>query len=271
MYKIYDDWPTIARESYEKNHNTIDFKDINHIVFSGTGGSGTLGDVFSSILSKTNIHVNILKGYLLPRTVDSNTIVVSTSVSGNTIETLTILKSAMNLNCKLVAFSSGGMMETFCLKNGIKYFNISQIHSPRASLVKYVYSMLKILKSIMPIEAQDIVHSILELEKLSPKIFSNNLTESNNALNLANWITGIPLVYYPFGLHAVATRFKNSFQENTKSHIMIEDVIEASHNGITSWEKPSNVQPILLEGKDDFIKTKERWIILKEYFKQKKY
>lgn len=47
---------------------------------------------------------------------------------------------------------------------------------------------------------------------------------------------------------------------------MIEDVIEASHNGIVSWEKPSNVSPILLQGKDDYVKTKERWKILREYF-----
>ena len=47
---------------------------------------------------------------------------------------------------------------------------------------------------------------------------------------------------------------------------MAEDVIEACHNGIVSWEKSSNVQPILLQGEDDYIKTKERWKILKEYF-----
>ena len=49
---------------------------------------------------------------------------------------------------------------------------------------------------------------------------------------------------------------------------MIEDVIEASHNGIVSWEKPSNVQPILLQGQEDHIKTKERWKIMKDYFNE---
>lgn len=39
------------------------------------------------------------------------------------------------------------------------------------------------------------------------------------------------------------------------------------HNGIVSWEKPSHVQPILIQGKDDYIKTKELWKILKKYFK----
>lgn len=58
------------------------------------GGSGALGDIFSSVLSKTNIHVNVIKGYHLPKTVDSNTLVVTTSISGNTVETLTVLDSA---------------------------------------------------------------------------------------------------------------------------------------------------------------------------------
>ena len=43
-------------------------------------------------------------------------------------------------------------------------------------------------------------------------------------------------------------------------------MVEASHNGIISWEIKSNVQPILLQGKDDYKKTKERWIIFEEYF-----
>lgn len=49
---------------------------------------------------------------------------------------------------------------------------------------------------------------------------------------------------------------------------MSEDIIEMSHNGIVSWEKTSSIQPILLEGKDDYIKTKKLQKIVKEYFKK---
>jgi len=116
MYKVYDRWPQIAKESYESDFTPVDFKDIDHIVFSGMGGSGALGDIFSSILSKTDIHVNVVKGYHLPKTVDSNTLVVTTSISGNTAETLTVLDSARKTSCKLIAFSSGGKMEEYCTK-----------------------------------------------------------------------------------------------------------------------------------------------------------
>ena len=59
------------------------------------GGSGTLGDVISAILSKKDIHVTNVKGYLLPKTVDSKTLAIVTSVSGNTIETLDVLKNVI--------------------------------------------------------------------------------------------------------------------------------------------------------------------------------
>ncbi len=79
------------------------------------GGSGAIGSIFASILSKTNIHASIVKGYILPKTVDSETLVV-TSVSGNTDETLTILNAASKQNCKIISLSSGGKMKEFCVK-----------------------------------------------------------------------------------------------------------------------------------------------------------
>lgn len=268
MYKIYDEWPNIAFDLHRKKHQQIDYKNVDHIVFAGMGGSGAIGDLFSAILSKTNMHVSLVKGYVLPNTVDRNTLVITTSVSGNTVETLTVLNSAKKFNCKLIAFSSGGKMEQICKKNNINFQNIETIHSPRASFINYVYSILYTLNPIIPINKQNISESIKALTKISKQINSSNLTNNNPSLALARWISGIPAVYYPWGLQAAAVRFKSSFQENAKSHVMIEDVIEASHNGIVSWEKPSNVKPILLQGQDDYIKTKERWSILKEYFEK---
>lgn len=269
MYKIYDRWSEIARESYNVEFEQVDFGGINYIVFSGMGGSGAIGSIFSSILSKTATHVSVVKGYILPRTVDSNTLVVTTSISGNTTETLTVLDSAKKMKSKIIAFSSGGKIEDYCVKNNIEFRKISMIHSPRVSLTSFLYSMLKILEPILPIEKTDIIESIKQLEILGKQISSTNLSSENPSLNLAEWISGIPMIYYPHGLQAPAIRFKNSLQENAKTHAMAEDVFEACHNGIVSWEKPSNVQPILIEGYDDYIKTKERWTIIKEYFESR--
>ena len=266
MHKIYDRWSEIARESFYSNQEPANFNKIDHIVFAGMGGSGAIGDIFSSILSKTKIHVNVVKGYLLPETVDSNTLVIAISISGNTTETLSVLDSAKKITSKIIAFSSGGKMQEYCMKNKIEYRNIPQLHSPRASFPAYLYTILSVLLSTLAVKKQDVIESISELKKSSPKISSTNLSDDNPSLSLAKWISGIPLIYYPFGLQAAAIRFKNSLQENAKQHAMIEDVIEASHNNIVSWEKSSNINPILLQGIDDHIKTKERWKVLKEYF-----
>jgi len=268
MYKVYDKWPEIARESFESDQKSIDFEGVDHIIFAGMGGSGAVGDIFSAILSKTNIHVNVVKGYILPTTVDSNTLVITVSVSGNTVETMTILDSACKRKSKIIAFSSGGKMLEYCTENKIDHILIPECHSPRASFTSYLYTMLKVLHSALEIKKQDIFESIIELENLSKKISSSNLTKDNPSLNLAEWITDIPMIYYPFGLQSVAIRFKNSLQENGKIHAITEDVIEACHNGIVSWEGKSNVKPILLQGDDDYVKTKERWKVLKEYFKE---
>ena len=269
MFEAYDKWPDIAKESYEQEFSKPEFKDIDHIVFAGMGGSGTIGDVFSSILSKNDIHTSVVKGYLLPKTVDENTLVVVTSVSGNTQESLSILENSKNSQAKFIAFSSGGMIQQYALKNRINYQEIKMEHSPRASFSKYIFSMLKILESVIPVKKSDVSDAVSKMKIMRENIYSNNLNGNNTALDLAKWITGVPVLYYPWGLESAAIRFKNSLQENSKLHVIAEDVIEACHNGIVSWERSSNMQPILIQGYDDYFKTKERWKILKEFFDSK--
>ena len=194
MHNAYDRWPQIAKDSYNSELESVDFKDIDHVVFSGMGGSGTIGDLFSSILSKSNIHTTVVKGYVLPKTVDENTLVVTTSVSGDTSETISTLESANKKNCKVICFSSGGIMESFCTKNNIEFRKIPQTHSPRASFPNFAYSILKTLNSIIPIDKHEIIQSISLLENISQKISSANLSETNPSLDLANWIDGVPVI-----------------------------------------------------------------------------
>ena len=269
MYQVYDNWSEIARSSLESNPKILEVKDIDHIIFSGMGGSGSIGDVINSILSKEDIHVTVVKGYQLPNNLDSRSLVVTTSVSGNTIETLTILKNANETNAKIAAFSSGGVMEDFCKSNKIFHQKIEVVHSPRASFPKFLFTILKSLEQVISIKPNVLIETVDELEKTKRQIFSGNLVSSNISLKLAEWIQDIPLIYYPWGLESAAIRFKNSLQENSKLHVITEDVVEACHNGVVAWEKKSNVKPILIKGKDDYVKTIERWKILTEFFKDK--
>ncbi len=271
MYKVYDNWPQIAEKAYQSKYKKIKLKKIDHIVFSGMGGSGTLGDIFLSIFSCTNIQVDVVKGYKLPKTVSKNTLVVTTSVSGNTSETISVLEEAIKNNCKIITFSSGGKIIKMCKKKKIEYRIIPKDINPRTSLVAYLYSMLNILQPIIPITKKEIGISINELKKTQKSISSKNLNSNNLAIKLAKSINNIPVVYFPFGLGAVAIRFKNSLEENSKMHVIIEDIIEACHNGIVAWEnKSKDFGPILIQGEDDNIKTKTHWSVLKKFFRIKK-
>jgi len=269
MFETYDNWPEIAASAFETKIDKIDIKDIDHIVFAGMGGSGSLGDVMNSILSKEDIHVSVVKGYHLPKTIDSNSLVITTSISGNTKETLSILEDTFKSNAKIASFSSGGIMREFCEKNDIFHQNIPMIHSPRASFPKFLFTILKSLEEIIPIKDKDMEEAIRNLEKTKKNIFSGNLEDSNISLKLASWIRNVPLIYYPWGLQSAAIRFKNSLQENSMIHAITEDIVESCHNGVVAWEKKSVIQPILIKGKDDFSKTIERWGILEEFFKEK--
>jgi len=266
MYQTYDKWPEIAENQLNSNIKLIGDCNPEHIVFAGMGGSGAIGDLFSSILSKTNIHVDVVKGYLLPKTTDQKSLVVCTSISGNTIETLSVLDQAKKIGCKIISFSDGGIMEKISNEKNIDYRKIPSFHSPRASFTSFLYSMLRVLNPVLPISNSDIVESIIQMKSLQKLIWSKNISKTNSALKLARWLPKIPIIYYPGGFESAAIRFKNSLQENSKMHVISEDVIEACHNGIVAMEKSTDIKPILIQGKEDHIKTQERWNILKEFF-----
>ena len=160
-------------------------------------------------------------------------------------------------------------MEKICDEKNITHFNVKMSHSPRTSFVIYLYAMLKILNKVINLKNEDVIESIQKLKNQREGINSKNL-KNNSAIELAEWINNIPLIYYPFGLQSTAIRFKNSMQENAKIHAISEDIIEACHNGIVAWERFSEIKPILIQGKDDYEKTKERWMIIKKFFNAEK-
>ena len=269
MHKVYEEWPNIARTFFDKKFEKIKISNINHIVFVGMGGSGALGDIFSSILSKTNMHIRVVKGYNLPKTVNENTLVVAISISGNTNETNTVLEKASKLNCKLIAFSSGGKMEKFCKDNNIEFRKIKKFHSPRASFPSFLFSILNILLPIIPIQEKDIQNTLDKMQEVKKIISIKNNSSNNVAMSLAKWISNVPLIYYPWGLECVAIRFKSSLQENSKTHVIIEDIVESCHNGVVAWEKESSIKPIMIRGDDDHFRTTEKFKILAKYFNEK--
>jgi len=270
MQKLYDMWPEIAMDSFDKSQDCIDFKNPNHIVFAGMGGSGLVNEVLISLYSKNQVQISKVNGFDVPNHLTPNDIFVVTSVSGNTLETLTALDSARKIGCSIIAFSSGGKIEDYCKKYGLEHRMIPLFHSPRTSFTSFLYSMLRILQPILPITEGDVRESLDDLSRLKQKIFSFNLTETNPALNLANWFPKTPVIYYSKTLEASAVRLKNSFNENAKSHAITNELLEACHNNIVSWELPTASKPIMVRTKNDDKRIVETWEIMKEFFEDRK-
>ena len=263
IYSAYDAWPEMASEAYEGSPGAIDASGVNHVVFAGMGGSGALGDFAAALMSGLDMHVSMVKGYNLPRTADAETLVVCSSVSGNTSETLTVLEKAAAASCRTLSFSSGGAMRDYCRRNSLPHRTVKASHSPRASFASFLYGILAALGDVAGTGPRDVAESVRVMERTRADVTREG---PNPARDLAEWLTGMPVVYYPWGFKAAAVRFKNSLQENAKSHAIVEDVLEASHNGIVAWESPSAARPVIIRGPDDNPKTKERWDIFGEYF-----
>ena len=90
-------------------------KGIKNIVISGLGGSGIGATIVSNwIFDSCKLPITINKGYFLPNFVKKNTMVICSSYSGNTEETIHVLEQAHKLGAKVVCISSGGKMIDFC-------------------------------------------------------------------------------------------------------------------------------------------------------------
>jgi len=262
MIDTYDKWPEYARDSY-KNSEPLDLPS-DKIVFCGMGGSGIAFDIISSLIPDKDIIIN--KGYFLPKNI-SNSLIIVNSASGNTIETITALKSVSKSKNKVIAFSSGGKIETYCKKNNITYRNYDLKSSPRASIPFSLYTILGTLSESFGIKKAPISNSIKALENSRKKL---NSKKNNPALDLAKFIKGYPVCYYSSEFFPVALRFRQDFQENCKKLAATEEVVESCHNSINSWENPSGLSPILLRGSNDHKLIKNRFEVWKEYFESRK-
>ena len=73
MFRTYDKWPEIAKDSFENEYQKLDVKEIDHLVFAGMGGSGSIGDTIKAILSKEDFHVSIVEKYQMQKVIIINT------------------------------------------------------------------------------------------------------------------------------------------------------------------------------------------------------
>jgi len=196
---------------------SIKKKGIDSVVVTGMGGSAISADLFANFFKdELEIPFVVNRSYTLPAFVNKNTLLIVSSYSGNTEETISVFKSALKTKCRIVCITTGGKIENIAKKNKVPVVKILPGYQPRYALGLSFFTLLKVLTRIKIINVKPgLVNSIIKLYKDKSKLYSK---EKNSALSYAEEILGyIPVVYSVEGFtSSVGYRLKSQFNENSK-------------------------------------------------------
>jgi glucose/mannose-6-phosphate isomerase len=204
--------------------------------------------------------------------VDENSLVIISSYSGNTEETLSVFEEALKRKCKIAAITSGGQVKKICDEKKLCCINIPIGYQPRYALGLGFFSLLNLLQQLGIVENQDsIVKQISSLWKKKGEEYS---IEENRALSIALELTGfLPIIYSAAQLTSAAGyRFKCQLNENSKLHAFSNVIPEMNHNEIIGWdtfeEKKLFTKVITFSDPDYHPQIKKRFKITSELAKQ---
>lgn len=252
MLSLLKGFPSQCRKAWGQAQDfnfPSDYRGVKKVVVAGVGGSAIAGDLVSSIVEPEGIPVNVYRDYTVPPILDSQSLFIASSHSGNTEETLSAFSLALKTSAKKIALTTGGRLAEEAQKNGVPIFKIfAQEYPPRYALG---YSFLGILGLVQRACSLDLLkgkeeEAFKSLEIWSSKIAENVSSSRNPAKSLALKLKGKVIVVYGAGFTvSVARRWKSQFNENSKVWAFYEAFPELNHNSIEGYSLP-------LEARGDF-------------------
>jgi glucose/mannose-6-phosphate isomerase len=219
-----------------------DYSDIDKIVILGMGGSAIGGDLAGSLYrSKASVTISVNRDYGLPAPVDSNTLVIASSYSGNTEETLSAFGEALKTDCKKLVMTTNGKLKGIAEKAGVPVFHIDHVSQPRAALG---YSFMPLVAFLYNLgflnEKPDVAEMVRTLKSLLTELEENIPCRINEAKQLAAEMYGkIPVIYGAGILSEVAHRWKTQINENSKATAFYETLPELNHNSVVGYQFPA--------------------------------
>jgi glucose/mannose-6-phosphate isomerase len=243
MYQSIWDFPENIIDAIELSENITlknEYLNVNNIIIAGMGGSAIGGDVvYSLIENEIKIPFVVNRGYDLPAWANSSTLIICSSYSGNTEETISILEEAKSLGAKVIGITTGGLLESLCKNYSFDFVNIPSGLQPRAALAFSFIPLLYILKktSLINVEVRDWLESSVDLIKSKREEYSQD-KENNPVYQLANKLYNkLPIIYADStSLETVAVRLKGQICENSKILAYHSIYPEMNHNEIVGWE-----------------------------------
>ena len=255
-----------------------DYNSINSIVVAGMGGSAIGGDVVS-VLEKECIDVPFLvcRGYSVPNWVNKNTLVICSSYSGNTEETLAALDDSMVKGAQVCGITTGGSLAKKLETENKDVVIIPSGLQPRAAIAFSFVPMIKLLQKIGILDTK--IDSWLPnvIESISNNRELHCLDSKENPIfELADQIHNkIPIIYSDnSSMNVAALRLKGQICENSKMLCYHNDLPELNHNEIVGWENNSilfdHLFLIWLSDEADNERVKHRMDITQTILKEKK-
>lgn len=248
-------------------HFTAAQKQFNNIVLTGLGGSGIGGSIVQNYgFDKIAVPFIVNKDYFLPAFVDENSLVIISSYSGNTEETVATLQQAIKAKATIVCITSGGKVGEIAKKKSIDCILLPAGMPPRACIG---YSMIQVLYTVANFGfinfdfVKDVKSSIKLLNAEEKDI-------QKTAKAIAKKLLGkLPIIYAAGNFEGVAVRVRQQLNENSKILGWHGVIPEMNHNELVGWrDKDASKAVLILRNEDDYKRVVMRMEINKKVFKK---
>jgi len=220
--------------------------DIRNVVIAGMGGSAIGGELVQSIYyDEIPVPLQVVRDYNLPSFVNRNSLAIVSSYSGNTEETLSSYRQALQTGAAVICITTGGMLAQKAEGDRIPVVFLPKGYQPRAAIGYSAIPLLRILHiyGLLPEKSSEIEETINCLRNLNRKYSPEN-GEQSEPFKLAMQIKGkIPVIYTgPPPFNALGTRWRCQLNENAQILAYSNTLPELNHNEIMGWDREvSNV------------------------------
>jgi glucose/mannose-6-phosphate isomerase len=241
VHEVYDSWPRVAAEKIGRSIEIAG--DFERVAFLGVGGSAAAGDIISDWLAASGrmaVEFSVFKG-TMPKARLEKALVIVCSASGNTEETLGLAERALKSGArKMVTISSGGKLRQLSETSHLDHLDVEVPLAPRYSLPGMLFSTLAVLRGARLLDdgvEPELEDAVASMRRIGARIGVSVPSGKNPAKKLAISISdSFPKIYGSSVTRGVATRFKNSLNENAKMHASAEHSPELFHNEVEAWE-----------------------------------
>ena len=226
-----------------------DSQGIRSVLVLGMGGSAIGGDLVAGLVAgQCRVPVSVHRDYGLPGWVDEHTLVVASSYSGGTEETLSGWDEAGRRGARRVAMTTGGELAERAQGQGEPLIRFDYKAQPRAALGYGFTLLLGLLARLGLVPDTGLEKAVEALENAD--FLQSDPEEPGRPAELANWLKGgIPVILASAHLGAVARRWTTQINENSKAWAFWNEYPELNHNVVVGLENPESLRRAT-EGRD---------------------